>query len=149
MKRCCFDIKQTGHQLSLGKILYLCLDWFKDLKKKIDVIFLKDAEDYFNELPKKVKDKFTIAFYKTKHGYKGEWFEKLQNTAGIFEFKRRDQHKFYRIFAFWDSDFNNKTLIVGTHGIDKKTNKTPTKEIKKAEAIKRKYFNSKKRNERN
>lgn len=114
-----------------------------DLKKPIDIIFLKEAEKYFNNLPQKVKDKFTIAFFKTKNGYKGDWFEKLKETEGIFEFRRRDQNKFYRIFAFWDADLENKTLIVGTHGIDKKSNKTPSKEIKKAETIKRKYFNSK------
>ena len=113
------------------------------MKKKVDIIMLKEAEEYFNNLPQKIKDKFAIAFFKTKNRYKGDWFEKLNGSDGIFEFRRRDQTKFYRIFAFWDSEGEEETLIVGTHGLNKKTNKTPAKEIKKAEAIKKNYFNSK------
>jgi len=91
-----------------------------------------------------MKDKFTFSFTKTEYGYKGEWFKKLNDTKGIFEFKQRDQDKFYRIFAFWDGTGKDKTLIVATHGIDKKKNQTPRKEITKAEAIKAKYYKLKK-----
>ncbi len=49
----------------------------------------------------------------------------------------------YRLFAFWDTDTD--TLVVATHGIIKKTQKTPQKEIAKAEAIMRKYFEYKKK----
>ncbi len=107
------------------------------MEKEIEIIFLKEAEKYFNNLPPKVKDKFTISFTKTKLGYKGEWFEKVKNSDGVFEFRARDAHKFYRIFAFWDGTSKNKTLVVGTHGLDKKSNKTPAKEIKKSEQIKK------------
>ena len=48
----------------------------------------------------------------------------------------------YRLFAFWDTE--KETLVITTHGIIKKTQKTPPKEIAKAIEIKRKYFNSKK-----
>ena len=113
------------------------------MNKEIEIVFLKDAEKYYTKLPQKIKDKLTVSFTKTKMGYKGEWFEKLKNSNGIFEFRTRDENKFYRVFAFWDGTGENKTLIVGTHGLDKKSNKTPPKEIKKAEQIKREYFNSK------
>jgi phage-related protein len=46
------------------------------------------------------------------------------------------------LFAFWDTDSN--TLVVCTHGIIKKTQKTPSKEIVKAENIRKKYFENKK-----
>ena len=113
------------------------------MNKTIEIIFLKEAEKYFKDLPDKIKDKLVVSFTKTKLGYKGDWFEKLKNTDGIFEFRTRDQDKFYRVFAFWDGSNEDKTLIVGTHGFDKKSNKTPPKEIRKAEQIKKKYFNSK------
>lgn len=48
----------------------------------------------------------------------------------------------YRLFAFWDTE--SDTLIVATHGIIKKTQKTPSKEIAKAEKLKEIYFNNKK-----
>ena len=44
----------------------------------------------------------------------------------------------YRLFAFWDT--KKQTLIVATHGIIKKTQKTPQKEIAKAETIMKQYF---------
>lgn len=47
----------------------------------------------------------------------------------------------YRLFAFWDN--GNKKLVVATHGIIKKTQKTPRKEIKKAENIREQYFKEK------
>lgn len=48
--------------------------------------------------------------------------------------------KFYRLFSFWDSRGETHTLIVCTHGILKKTNKTPKSEIEKALIIKENYF---------
>lgn len=48
----------------------------------------------------------------------------------------------YRLFAFWDTD--TQTLVVATHGIIKKTQKTPKKEIALAEAIMKLYFKLKK-----
>lgn len=118
--------------------VYLCMN----LKKPIKVRFLKEAETYFLAQNEKIQKKFLISFEKTETGNKGNWFEKLKNTDGIYEFRQSDHQKFYRIFAFWDSE-EKETLIVATHGIDKKTNKTPPKEIKKAEQIKKKYFETK------
>lgn len=48
------------------------------------------------------------------------------------------QQTAYRLFAFWDKD--KDTLVIATHGIIKKTQKTPNKEIAKAEAIRKEYF---------
>ena len=114
-----------------------------NLKKPIKVRLLKDASDYFFAQNEKVQKKLLLAFEKTEIGHKGDWFEKLKNTDGIYEFRQSDHQKFYRVFAFWDSE-DKETLIVATHGIDKKSNKTPPKEIKKAEQIKKNYFETKK-----
>ena len=75
---------------------------------------------------------------------KGPWFEKLNSKDGIYEFRERDQEKFYRIFAFWHGDSESKTLIICTHGLDKKSNKTPKSEIEKAIRIKELFLNDKK-----
>lgn len=47
----------------------------------------------------------------------------------------------YRFFAFWDTEL--EALVVATHGTVKKTQKTPKKEIERAEAIRKIYFNNK------
>lgn len=108
--------------------------------KPIEVRFLPQAKKYFLEQNGKVQDKFLKAFDKTQIGLIGDWFKPLKNTNGIWEFRVRDHQKFYRIFAFWDTTHDSKTLILASHGFDKKTNKTPRKEIEKAESIKQKYF---------
>ena len=41
-------------------------------------------------------------------------------------------------FSFWDTE--KETLVIATHGMVKKTQKTPKKEIRKAEAIRLEYF---------
>ena len=115
-----------------------------NLKKPIKVRLLKEAEDYFLSQNDKIQRKLLVAFEKAEAGYKGDWFQKLKSTNGIYEFRQSDHQKFYRVFAFWDSE-QEETLIIGTHGIDKKSNKTPAKEIQKAEQIKKAYFETKKK----
>ena len=66
-----------------------------------------------------------------------ELFKKLENSE-IWEFRTLYNGIAYRLFAFWDTDMN--TLVVATHGIIKKTQKTPKKEIARAEAIMKQYF---------
>lgn len=70
--------------------------------------------------------------------YSKNW--KTQMVYGNFE--RCIKKIAYRLFAFWDTE--SDTLIVATHGIIKKTQKTPSKEIAKAEKLKEIYFNNKK-----
>jgi phage-related protein len=116
----------------------------KRLKKEIDVVLLEEAEHYFLNLNEKIQTKFLKSFDKTESGLKGPWFEKLTSKEGIFEFRERDQDKFYRIFAFWNNESENKTLILCTHGLDKKSNKTPKSDIERAIKIKNEYLKDKK-----
>jgi len=77
---------------------------------------------------------------KTKQRIFGDWFKKMIGTDDIFEFRVDNNGKFYRLFAFWDTRVSTQTLIVATHGLIKKSNKTPKSDIDKAEDIKTKYF---------
>ena len=61
-------------------------------------------------------------------------------TNDIWEFRTLYNKKQYRLFAFWDKTKNKKTIIIATHGIIKKTQKTPEKEITKAREIMKKYY---------
>lgn len=106
--------------------------------KPIKVKLLDEATEYFEQISDKIKDKFFKSFEKVETGHKGDWFKPLED--GIWEFRERDSQKFYRIFAFWDANQETQTLIIGTHGIDKKSNKTPRKEIEKAKLVRSKYF---------
>ncbi|MDE7101494.1 MAG: type II toxin-antitoxin system RelE/ParE family toxin, partial [Bacteroidales bacterium] len=64
-------------------------------------------------------------------------FKKLGDTP-IWEFRTLFNGVCYRLFSFWDTE--QETLVIATHGIIKKTQKTPRTEIRKAEAIRREYF---------
>lgn len=79
---------------------------------------------------------------KSKYVIDNELFKKLKG-GDIWEFRTKYSGSIYRIFAFWDTE--NDTLVVTTHGIIKKTQKTPSKEIKRAEDIRIEYFNTKNR----
>jgi len=69
-----------------------------------------------------------------------ELFKKLENS-NIWEFRTLYNGNCYRLFSFWDTE--TETLVIATHGIVKKTQKTPAKEIAKAEDIRRQYFEQK------
>jgi len=71
-----------------------------------------------------------------------ELFKKLNDF--IWKFRTLYNSKAYRLFSFWDKVEGKDTLVVATHGILKKTQKTPTKEIKKAEEIRKQYLDNKK-----
>ena len=73
---------------------------------------------------------------------KVEIFKKLEDTD-IWEFRTLYNGICYRLFSFWDTE--QDTLVIATHGIVKKTQKTPLKEIAKAEEIRKEYFNNKKK----
>ena len=89
-----------------------------------------------------IKDKIVYNVDKVANGYMDkDLFKKLDGTD-IWEFRTLYKGIQYRLLAFWDTDA--ETLVIATHGFVKKTQKTPSKEINKAEAIRKLYFNSKK-----
>ena len=49
----------------------------------------------------------------------------------------------YRLFAFWDKSEKVDTVVVTTHGLIKKTGKTPLADLEKAERLRRQYFEQK------
>lgn len=69
-------------------------------------------------------------------------FKKLDDTD-IWEFRTQYGGIQYRLLAFWDKVNGTDTLVIATHGFIKKTQKTPPKEIAKAEEIRTRYFNAK------
>ena len=108
--------------------------------KPIEIILLPEAEEFVDNIEISARKKLFYAIRKTKMRFFGDWFEKLRSSKDIFEFRVKDSNKFFRLFAFWDSRGETETIIACTHGLIKKSNKTPKKEIEKAEIIKEKYI---------
>ena len=104
---------------------------------------MKKASEFLSSLPEKAQKKITYNLLKVEGGeINKELFKKLDDTE-IWEFRTLFNGVSYRLFAFWDT--TSDTLIVATHGIIKKTNKTPQKEIKTAEPSRTEDFENKRR----
>lgn len=89
-------------------------------------------------IPKQAQKKVLYNIWRVTGGEKNkELFKKLENSD-IWEFRTLYNGIAYRLFAFWDTE--KGTLVKATHGIIKKTQKTPPKEIAKAETIMKRYF---------
>lgn len=114
-----------------------------ETKARFCVILSSEAEVFLNELDSKIKDKIIYNIRKSTYIIDPEIFKKLDDKD-IWEFRTRYNNIQYRLLAFWDKVNGIDTLVIATHGFIKKTPKTPSKEIAKAEAIRTKYFNSKK-----
>lgn len=109
--------------------------------EKFKVEFLKDVFEFLDELDKKAREKILFNIDKSKVKTDNTLFKKL--TSDIWEFRTLYNKKQYRLFAFWDKTDNKVTIVIASHGIVKKTQKTPKKEIDKSIELMNKYFNNK------
>ena len=114
---------------------------------RFNVVFLSEAREFLLEINEKSRDKILFNIDKSKIKNDNELFKKLQGE--IWEFRTLYNKTYFRIFAFWDKTEPIAILVLATHGIIKKTGKTPEKEIDKAENIRLRYFELKnKQNEK-
>ena len=103
---------------------------FKNYYKEFYVAQTKTVRDKINSVLKLVE---------TQRMIPKKFFRIIEGSDGIYEIKVEIESNIYRIFCCMDSG----AVVVLFHGIQKKTQKTPLKEIKRAEAIKKDYFKSK------
>ena len=110
---------------------------------QFEVVYMEDASDFLKKLPFQARRKIYYNIVKVAGGVKdSELFKKLEGSDDIWEFRTLYDGIQYRLLSFWDKE--TKRLVVATHGFIKKTWKTPTKEIAKAENLRKEYFESKK-----
>ena len=110
-------------------------------KPVFELLLTQEARDFLKSLSKDVRSKIGSNIRRIQKGERNiEIFKKLENSD-IWEFRTLYNKVAYRLFAFWDTESN--TLVVATHGIVKKTQKTPAKEIAKAESLRKQYFDNK------
>lgn len=120
------------------------VEWMKDYKFRVE--FLEEAKDFLDNLDEKSRSKILYTIWKARSINDNELFKKLTDT--IWEFRTKYNQTYYRLFAFWDKTNNTDTVVISTHGLVKKTAKTPKSEIEHAEALREIYFTEKiKKNE--
>ena len=124
--------------------IYICrhIDGEIVLRAGFKVIMSGEVNTFLGTLQEDARAKIIYNVDKVANGHMDkDLFKKLENTD-IWEFRTFFKGIQYRLLAFWDTE--SETLVVATHGFIKKTQKTPRKEISKAEAIRKIYFETKK-----
>ena len=109
---------------------------------KFKVEFLEPVLEFLENLDPKSREKILYNIWKSKSVNDNELFKKLDGE--IWEFRTLYNKQYLRLFAFWDKSDKKDTVVISTHGIIKKTDKTPKVEIERAESLRVKYFNEKK-----
>ena len=98
------------------------IDFYKSQEPKVQekIEYVLDLVRFEKQLPKK-------------------FFKALENTDGIYEIRVITTFKSIRILCFLD----NGNLVVLANCLVKKSQKTPRKDIKQAERIKKEYLKDK------
>lgn len=111
-------------------------------KKYRTVIFYKDYfEKFFIKQREKVKDKivWTFELIEELERIPETYLKHLENTDGLYEIRVQSGRDIFRIFCFFDEG----KLVVTINGFQKKSQKTPKKEMERALKIRDEYENEK------
>ncbi len=107
---------------------------------QIKIILLDRVREFLKSLNPKILSKIYANMQKVQEGVNDkDIFKKLTGTD-FWEFRTHYSGMSYRLIAFWDK--KERSLVVCTHGFVKKSQRTPEKEIAKAESIRLDYEKS-------
>ena len=111
--------------------------------KKREIRFFKH---YFNEFyvaqSEKVRRKIahTLVWLQTLDRLPTSIFKSIEGKKGLFEIRVEFGGDIFRIFCCFDEG----SLVILFNGFQKKTQKTPSNEIEKADKLMKEYFDNKK-----
>ena len=114
---------------------------------KREIIFYETAsekcpvEDFLDSLTSQQARKvaWVLELVEEQPSIPSTYFKKLVNTDDIWEVRVSAGNNIFRLLGFFDG----QKLIVLDHAFQKKTQKTPKRDIKTAEARKKDYFRRK------
>ncbi len=107
-----------------------------------EVVTYKDYfDDFFKQQSRKVQDKIIkiLDILETVERVPITYLKYIEGTNGLFEVRVQLGSDIFRIFCCFDGN----RLVVLFSGFQKKTQKTPTKEIERALRIMDEYYNEK------
>ena len=114
------------------------------MDKKRELIYFREYFwDFFNEQAEKTKDKidYVLFLVTVADQIPKKFFETMTGYDGLFAIRIEFESNIYRIFCCFDKG----NLVVLFNGFQKKSQKTPKKEIEKAMRIMKEYFEYKKK----
>ncbi len=123
----------------MGNVIFW--DNFVIMERKI-IFYKNHFIEFYQNQEEKVKSKIQYVFELIKQVDRvpEKFLKHLEGTEGLFEVRVEYQSNIYRIFCCFDE----VRLVVLFIGFQKKTQKTPKKEIEKAERLMKEYFQTKK-----
>jgi phage-related protein len=96
------------------------------------------VKEFLDSLPGKAAQKVTwvLSLLEDLDIVPSSYFKKLVGTEEIWECRIQSGSNIYRIFCF----FQSNAMVVLTHGLVKKSQKTPRQEIKKAQTYRKDFL---------
>lgn len=112
------------------------------MKKVRQVIAYKDHfEIFLNKQPRKVQDKIfkVIEIIETYEQVPSKYLKSITDSDGLYEARIRLASNIWRVFCFFDEG----RLVILLSGFHKKTQKTPKRELTRANNLMKEYFEEK------
>lgn len=113
------------------------------MKAREVVTYKEYFDDFFKAQPQKVRDKIikVLDIIEQVERIPATYLKYIEGTNGLFEVRVQLGSDIFRIFCFFDG---NKFVILLT-GFQKKTQKTPPKEIDRAVRLMNEYHEEKRK----
>lgn len=113
------------------------------MKAREVIIYKEYFDEFFNTQPQKVRDKIIkiLDIIEQVERIPMTYLKYIEGTNGLFEVRVQLGSNIFRIFCFFDG---NKFVILLT-GFQKKTRKTPPKEIDRAVRLMNEYYEEKRK----
>lgn len=101
--------------------------------------------EFYNQQSLDVQEKieWTLGLVRDLNRIPEKYFKHIEGTDGIYEIRVQVGTNIYRVFSFFDEG----NLVILVYGFQKKTQKTPKKEIKFATKLMKEYYNEKRNNQ--
>ena len=105
------------------------------------IAYKENFVNFYKSQDNKTQEKieYVLDFVRFEQQIPQKFFKYLEDTDGIYEIRVITTFKRIRILCFFDKE----DIVVLTNCFLKKTQKTPRKEIRLAERLKREYLNDK------
>ncbi|WP_027003638.1 type II toxin-antitoxin system RelE/ParE family toxin [Hugenholtzia roseola] len=105
------------------------------------VFYEEHFSEFYDSQSEKVQEKidYVLNLIAYVERVPEKFLKHLEGTEGLYEIRVKFSSDIFRFFCFFDEE----KLVIVLHGFQKKTQKTPKNEIKKAEVLKQKYLTEK------
>lgn len=113
------------------------------MKVREVITYKSHFEDFFKEQTQKVRDKIikVLDIIEQVERIPATYLKYIEGTDGLFEVRVQLGNNIFRIFCFFDG---NKFVVL-LSGFQKKTQKTPPKEIERAVRLMNEYYGEKRK----